>query len=144
MQIDGTLREFGHITVFDIPQPLLGEQRRRKIRLTIKGRVYRTHACRLRSGEAVIIIPRHLIQELNLRNGQNILVDLDIRHDRGREHIPSELRLALDAAGCDLSILPVFERRQLINLVREASNPEVRRKRIEAVLKVCHERNRRT
>lgn len=139
MRITGRLRQFGHIIILNAPAVLLKDRRRRRVQLTINSVGCRTHLCQLQSGITAIIVPNKLRDQLGLYDGQDIVVDIEVPRIPKQERIPSDLREALDATQCDMSNLPAFERRQLIVMVKEASSPEVRRRRIEAVIRTCNE-----
>jgi hypothetical protein len=140
VHFDIVLRQFGQSVIFEAPPTLLGKQRRGEVRLTINDLSCRTYASRLQNGEVAVIVPRALLHRLNLSEGQCVGVDLEACNHDGWERVPPDLQTALDKAGRTLAMLPIFEQRQLVSLVREASDPEIRQSRIEAVLRVCHDR----
>jgi hypothetical protein len=54
--------------------------------------------------------------------------------DRRGAAIPVDLRTALDDVGLSISELPERERRHLVSMVREATDPAVRQERIDGIL----------
>jgi len=137
MQVAGKICLFGGLHALDVAPEILNGRRSVRVRSALRGVQHLSYIFRLRGGEARLVVPDNVVEKADLKVGEDVEVELVVVGGTKELRVPLDVELALASAGTSLNVLPAFERRQLLYLVRESKEPAVRRGRIEAVVSAC-------
>lgn len=137
MEVSGKLCLFGGLHALDVAPEILNGRRSVRARSTLKGVQHMSYIFRLRGGEARLVVPDTVVEKTGVKVGDEVEVAVAVIGGTKELGVPRDVELALANAGTSLGVLPDFERRQLLYLVRESKEPSVRRGRIEAVVSAC-------
>ncbi|MGG0646525.1 hypothetical protein ABE083_06630 [Bacillus mycoides] len=131
--------------VIEVPKELLPEEVRiRPIKGTINNHKYKGLLTELQENVYITLSPGWM-NACNLKIGDLVEVNLKILEiGLPSQKVPVEVLTKLNEKGISIDILSPSEKQQLFSSVAESRTPEIREKRIQAIINACilkHNRN---
>ncbi len=145
VDLQGSITLVNRLYVIELPKSQFGDLRIRSVRGVIGGHKYSGWLTE-QSGKVYIVVPPEWIQKTGVSINEPVDVNLEIREiGLPLQATPEEVEVALSTMGVSIDVLTQFERQQLFSSVVESSTPEVRAKRVQAIINACvikHERQK--
>lgn len=130
------LQRIDSVYILEAQPDLLQDRGSVRIALSIRDHSFRSYAFRHRA-MAACVVPAQQVAELNLGIDEVIQFTVTVRWPDLIKNLPQDLSAALSAAGARLDALHVRDQRQVLHLIQEASQQEIRQQRIATVVAAC-------
>ncbi len=131
-----TLLQVEDIFLFEAEPAILGGRGSVRIVIRVGGRICKSYAFR-RHENAACVLPASEVAVQGLRPGDQLEFEVGVQRSEAAVTAPADLLEALNEARVCLDVLHPRDRHQLVQMVRESSEREIRSARISAAVAAC-------